>query len=75
MLRALRVIKTKVRFVPVPCFSKMQSTSENIKTPSSSRPASSTTKNYAPKNLPIYDYDLVVLGGGSGGKTKKRILK
>jgi len=45
----------------------MQSKSENT-----IRPASSTTKSYAPQNLPIYDYDLVVLGGGSGGKRKKK---
>ncbi|CAF0871534.1 unnamed protein product [Rotaria sp. Silwood1] len=45
----------------------MQSTSGNTQRPSSSRPASSTTKSYAPQNLPVYDYDLVVVGGGSGG--------
>ncbi|CAF1193974.1 unnamed protein product [Rotaria magnacalcarata] len=67
MLRALRVIKTKVRFVPAPCFSRMQSTSENNQQSSSTRPTSSKTKSYAPQNLPIYDYDLVVVGGGSGG--------
>ncbi|CAF4922791.1 unnamed protein product, partial [Rotaria magnacalcarata] len=66
MLRALRVIKTKVRFVPAPCFSRMQSTSENNQQSSSTRPTSSKTKSYAPQNLPIYDYDLVVVGGGSG---------
>ncbi|CAF0873445.1 unnamed protein product [Rotaria sordida] len=45
----------------------MQSTFENTQRPSSARPSSSTTKSYAPQNLPVYDYDLVVVGGGSGG--------
>ncbi len=67
MLRTLRIIQINVRFVPVPRFFTMQSKSENT-----IRPASSTTKSYAPQNLPIYDYDLVVLGGGSGGKRKKK---
>lgn len=68
MLRVLRVIQIRVRFVPAPVFSTMQSKSESIQNPTSSRPASSTTKSYAPKDLPSYDYDLVVLGGGSGGE-------
>lgn len=68
MLRVLRVIQTKVRFVPAPIFSIMESKSERIKSSTPSRPASSTTKTYSPKDLPVYDYDLVVLGGGSGGK-------
>jgi hypothetical protein len=67
MLRTLRVIQTKVRFIPAPCFFTMQSTSETIV-----RPASSTKRSYAPQNLPVYDYDLVVVGGGSGGKKKKQ---
>lgn len=72
MLRALRIIKLKVNFVPAPCYTRMQSTQDNNRRPSSGRPASarpgsSTTKNYAPQNLPVYDYDLLVLGGGSGG--------
>ena len=51
----------------------MTSTVENGKRPPSAaaaatRPASSTNRSYAPQNLPTYDYDLVVLGGGSGGK-------
>ena len=71
MLRVLRVIQTKVRFVPAPIFSIMQSKLESIKSPTSSRPASSTAKSYDPKDLPVYDYDLVVLGGGSGGKKNK----
>jgi hypothetical protein len=74
MLRALRVIQTNVRFVPAPCFSIMQSTSENNKNPSPTKPASGITKTYAPQDLPVYDYDLVVLGGGSGGKKRERVL-
>jgi hypothetical protein len=45
----------------------MQSTSENIP-----RQSSSTPRSYAPQDLPVYDYDLVVVGGGSGGKKKKK---
>jgi len=71
MLRTLRVIQINVRFIPVPRFFTMQSTSESIIRPASS---SSRTKSYAPQDLPVYDYDLVVLGGGSGGKRKKRLL-
>ncbi|CAF0945058.1 unnamed protein product [Adineta steineri] len=67
MLRALRIIRTKVRFVPAPYFSTMQTTAENINKPSSTRPSSSNKASYAPQNLPVYDYDLVVVGGGSGG--------
>ncbi len=67
MLRVLRVIQIKVRFVPAPNFSTIMSTAESI-----TRPASSSSKTYAPKDLPVYDYDLVVIGGGSGGKKKKR---
>jgi ribulose 1,5-bisphosphate synthetase/thiazole synthase len=62
MLRVLRVIQIKVRFVPAPNFSTIMSTAESI-----TRPASSSSKTYAPKDLPVYDYDLVVIGGGSGG--------
>jgi hypothetical protein len=42
----------------------MSSTTETFK-----RSASSSTnpKTYNPKDLPVYDYDLVVVGGGSGG--------
>ena len=70
MLRALRVTTVKVKFLPAPILSIMQSTAENIKRSSSSIPTSATTtKSYAPQNLPVYDYDLVVIGGGSGGKT------
>ncbi len=72
MLRVLRIIQIKIRFVSAPSFSIMQSTSENIKRPSSARPTSSTMKTYAPQDLPVYDYDLVVVGGGSGGKRKKQ---
>ena len=64
MLRVLRVIQINVRFVPAPILSKMTSTTEAIKRPSSS---STSPKTYAPKDLPVYDYDLVVVGGGSGG--------
>jgi hypothetical protein len=71
MLRVLRVIQTQVRFVPAPYFSTMQSTTENIKRSSSARSTSSTTRSYAPQHLPVYDYDLVVVGGGSGGKKTK----
>jgi hypothetical protein len=51
----------------------MQTTAENSKrfpsvNGSPSRTGSSTTRSYAPQHLPIYDYDLVVVGGGSGGK-------
>ena len=75
MLRALRIIQTKVRFIPAPRFFNMQSTTETTTRPASgkpasARPASSTTKSYAPQDLPVYDYDLVVVGGGSGGKKK-----
>lgn len=78
MLRALRVIQTKVRFIPAPCFSTIASTMENGTRPSSARPASarpmsSQSRNYAPQNLPVYDYDLVVVGGGSGGNLKTNL--
>lgn len=69
MLRALRVIQTKVRFVPAPFFSTMTTNMENGKRPASSRSTASTTRSYAPKDLPVYDYDLVVVGGGSGGES------
>lgn len=75
MLRALRVIQIRVRFVPAPVFSStMQSNSESMKNPNWSRTASSTAKSYAPKDLPAYDYDLVVLGGGSGGTENQQNL-
>ncbi len=67
MLRIFRVIQTKVKFLPAPRFFTMQSTSENIP-----RQSSSTPRSYAPQDLPVYDYDLVVVGGGSGGKKKKK---
>jgi hypothetical protein len=67
MLRALRIIQPQVRFVPVPCFTSMTSTTENRNRPSSSRTIGNAAYSYAPKDLPVYDYDLVVVGGGSGG--------
>lgn len=77
MLRVLRIIQTNVKFVPAPRFSIMQTTETITKPPSprptSARPASSTAKTYAPQDLPAYDYDLVVLGGGSGGKKNEKI--
>ncbi len=76
MLRTLRIIRTNIRFVPAPCYSIMQTAAENSKRPPSvnaspSRTGSGTTRSYAPQNLPIYDYDLVVVGGGSGGNNPK----
>jgi len=73
MLRVLRIIQTNVKFVPAPRFSSIMQTTETTIKSSSSRPASSTAKTYAPQDLPIYDYDLVVVGGGSGGKQSERI--
>ena len=67
MLRALRFIQTKVRFVPAPCFVQMTTNLPNGSRPSSSRSASGAARTYAPQDLPIYDYDLIVIGGGSGG--------
>lgn len=80
MLRVLRIIQTNIRFVPAPRFSIMQSTTTTTTEtntrpssarPTSARPESSTTKTYAPQDLPVYDYDLVVIGGGSGGKIEE----
>lgn len=71
MLRILRVIHSQVKFVPAPRLSIMQSPTQSGSRPPSARPSSSSTKTYAPQDLPAYDYDLVVIGGGSGGKEKK----
>ena len=66
MLRALRVIHTKVIFVPAPRFSILQRKSESM-----SRPTSSNRRSYSAQHLPHYDYDLVVVGGGSGGNKEE----
>ena len=68
MLRIFRVIEIKVHFVPPLCLSVVQTKNfDNMKKSSLERPTSRTLKTYAPKDLPEYDYDLVVVGGGSGG--------
>jgi hypothetical protein len=72
MLRALRVIYTKVRFVPAPFFTTTTANMENGKRPASSRSTATATRSYAPQDLPVYDYDLVVVGGGSGGEKIRR---
>jgi hypothetical protein len=78
MIRTLRIIRTKVSFIPAPCFSIMQTSSESNKRPSSTTTravSSTTTKTYSPNDLPVYDYDLVVVGGGSGGKKREQVLE